>query len=204
MTDPLFEPLGLGSLQLDNRIVLPAMHLAMGRAYQVTDPIVDFYARRAEGGVGLAIVGYATIDARSGNPSSIGAHEDSHVEGLARLAAAIQAGGARAAVQLNHAGRYNYSILLGGEPAVAPSAVYCRQTRETPRALEEGEIGEIIAAFASAARRVAEAGYDAVELLAGTGYLISQFLSPFTNLREDAWGGDFQGRARFGLEVVRA
>ncbi len=204
MRDPLFQPLSLGTLELPNRIVMPAMHLAMGRAFQVTDPIVDFNARRAQGGAGLLIVGYATIDLASGNPSSIGAHSDDHIPGLARLAQAIQEHGSKAAVQINHAGRYNYSIFLGGKPGLAPSAVPCRQTRETPRPMSEDQILAAIDAFAQAARRVQEAGFDAVELLAGTGYLISQFLSPHTNKREDAWGGGFESRTRFGRHVVRA
>jgi 2,4-dienoyl-CoA reductase (NADPH2) len=204
MSDPLFQPLTIRSLELPNRIVMPAMHLAMGRAFQVTDPIVDFNERRAQGGAGLLIVGYATVDLASGNPSNIGAHSDDHIPGLARLAAAIQLHGVRAAVQINHAGRYNYSLFLGGEPGLAPSAVPCRQTRETPRPMDEAQILAAIDAFAQAARRVRDAGFDAVEILAGTGYLISQFLSPLTNLRDDAWGGDLDTRMRFGREVVRA
>ncbi len=204
MQDPLFQPLTIRGLELPNRIVMPAMHLAMARNFQVSDGIVDFNARRAEGGAGLLIVGYATVDLASGNPSNIGAHSDDQLPGLARLAQAIQERGARAAVQINHAGRYNYSIFLGGKPGLAPSAVPCRQTRETPRPMSEAQILAAIQAFADAARRVRQAGFDAVEILAGTGYLISQFLSPLTNLREDAWGGGLEARMRFGREVVRA
>jgi len=204
MHDPLFQPLKIRELELPNRIVMPAMHLAMGRGFQITDAIVDFNARRAQGGAGLLIVGYATIDLASGNPSNIGAHSDDHIPGLARLATAIQEHGSKAAVQINHAGRYNYSLFLGGKPGLAPSAVPCRQTRETPRTMTEDQILAAIDAFAQAARRVKDAGFDAVEILAGTGYLISQFLSPLTNLREDDWGGPFFHRTRFGREVVKA
>lgn len=204
MRDPLFEPLRIGSLELPNRIVMPAMHLAMARNFQVSDSIVDFNARRAQGGAGLLVVGYATVDLVSGNPTNIGAHSDDHVPGLARLAQAIQAHGVKAAIQINHAGRYNYSIFLGGKPGLAPSAVPCRQTRETPRPMTEEQILAAIDAFAQAARRVKQAGFDAVEVLAGTGYLISQFLSPHTNKRSDAWGGDLDTRMRFGREVIRA
>ena len=204
MNDLLFQPLDIRSLELPNRIVMPAMHLAMARGFQVTDALVDFNARRAQGGAGLLIVGYATIDLASGNPSNIGAHSDDHIPGLARLAAAIQQHGSRAALQINHAGRYNYSLFLGGKPGLAPSAVPCRQTRETPRPMSEEQILAAIDAYAQAARRGKEAGFDAVEILSGTGYLISQFLSPLTNLRDDSWGGGLEARMRFGLEVVRA
>jgi 2,4-dienoyl-CoA reductase (NADPH2) len=202
--DPLFEPIRVGALALANRIVMPAMHLQMARGHEVTDPIVAFYGERARGGAGLVTVGFATVDAHAGSPAHIGAHRDAFVPGLARLAAEIHAGGARAAVQLNHAGRYAHSRALGGETPVAPSSVPCRLTGETPRALAEPEIEAIVAAFGDAARRVKEAGFDGVEILCGTGYLVSAFLSPLTNRRTDRWGGSLENRMRFGVEVVRA
>jgi 2,4-dienoyl-CoA reductase (NADPH2) len=203
MTDPLFQPISINGMAVKNRIVMPAMHLNMARNYMVTDRLVDFYAERARGGAGLITVGYATVDELSGNPGNIGAHLDAFIPGLARLAAAIRENGARSAVQLNHAGRYNYSQFLGGRQPVAPSAVASRLTRETPRELTVAEIGEVIASFAQAARRVKEAGFDAVEILSGTGYLISEFLSPLTNRRTDQYGGPLENRMRFGLEVLR-
>jgi 2,4-dienoyl-CoA reductase (NADPH2) len=105
---------------------------------------------------------------------------------------------------LNHAGRYNPSFYLGGKPAVAPSAVPSRLTRETPRELNVDEIAATIRRFAEAAGRAREAGFDLVEILAGTGYLISSFLSPLTNRREDRYGGSLENRMRFGLEVLAA
>ncbi len=191
-------------MEVKNRIFMPAMHLNMARNYKVTDRLVDFYAERARGGAGMITVGYATVDERSGNPGNIGAHSDDFIPGLSRLAAAIREQGARASVQLNHAGRYNHSMLMGGKQPVAPSAVASRLTRETPKELEVADITEVIASFADAARRVKEAGFDAVEILAGTGYLISEFLSPLTNRRGDEYGGSFDNRIRFGLEVVAA
>jgi 2,4-dienoyl-CoA reductase (NADPH2) len=95
-------------------------------------------------------------------------------------------------------------MLMGGKQPVAPSAIPSRLTRETPLVLEIPAIEEIIERFAQAARRVREAGFDAVEILSGTGYLISEFLSPLTNKREDRYGGDFENRIRFGLEVIGA
>lgn len=204
MTDPLFQPIAINGMTVKNRILMPAMHLNMARNFAVTDRLVDFYAERARGGAGLITVGYATVDELSGTPGNIGAHQDNFVSGLARLAEAIRQNGARASVQLNHAGRYNHSLFLGGRQPVAPSAVASRLTRETPRELSAGEIRGIVDRFAQAARRVREAGFDAVEVLSGTGYLISEFLSPLTNQRDDAYGGPFENRMRFGLEVVRA
>ncbi|MDJ0876504.1 MAG: FAD-dependent oxidoreductase [Desulfobacterales bacterium] len=204
MIDPLFEPLRINDLEIKNRIYMPAMHLGMAANFQVTDQLVDFYDARARGGAGCICVGYATVDDMSGNTTNIGAHDDAFVPGLTRLAETIRAGGACSAVQLNHAGRYNFSFFLDGRQPVAPSAIASRMTKEVPRPLDRDEIKTIVAAFAAAARRVKTAGFDAVEILSGTGYLISEFLSPLTNKREDEYGGSLENRMRFGLDVMRA
>ncbi|MDD2735094.1 MAG: FAD-dependent oxidoreductase [Desulfuromonadaceae bacterium] len=204
MIDPLFQPITINRMEVKNRIFMPAMHMNMAGNYAVGDRLVDFYSERARGGAGMITVGYATIDELSGNPGNIGAHKDIYIPGLTRLATAIRDNGARSSVQLNHAGRYNHSMLTGGKQPVAPSAIPSRLTRETPHELEIPEIAEIITRFVRAAERVKEAGFDAVEILSGTGYLISEFLSPLTNKREDRYGGAFEGRIRFGLEVIAA
>ena len=204
MKDPLFEPIKIKQLELKNRIYLPAMHMNMAQDHEITDQLIDFYAERARGGVSIITVGYATVDEYAGMPTNIGAHKDEFIPGLKRLAEAIKANGARAAVQINHAGRYMHSFFLDGKQPVAPSAIASRMTRETPRELTLDEIKEIIDNFARAAIRVKEAGYDAVEVLAGTGYLISEFLSPLTNERQDEYGGSFENRMRFGLEIMQA
>ncbi len=204
MIDPLFQPITINRMEIKNRIFMPAMHMNMAGNYAVSDQLVDFYAERARGGAGMITVGYATIDERSGNPGNIGAHKDIYIPGLTRLAAAIRENGARSSVQLNHAGRYNHSMLMGGKQPVAPSPIASRLTRETPHELDLAEIEEIVNRFAQAAGRVKSAGFDAVEILSGTGYLISEFLSPLTNKRTDQYGGDFENRIRFGLEVISA
>jgi len=204
VNDPLFEPIKINQLELKNRICMPAMHMNMAVNFEVSDQLIDFYAERARGGVGVITVGYATVDEYSGNVTNIGAHKDEFIPGLKRLAHAIQENGARAVVQINHAGRYNFSFFLDGKQAVAPSAVPSRMTRETPRELTIDEIKEIVNRFSQAAARVKKAGYDGVEVLSGTGYLISEFLSPFTNKRVDDYGGSFENRMRFGLEVMQA
>ncbi|SFN04380.1 FAD-dependent oxidoreductase [Thermodesulforhabdus norvegica] len=204
MRDPLFEPISLGGLVVRNRIVMPAVHLNMADRGKVTDRICAFYAERAKGGAGLIIVGFATVNEYAGGPGNIGAHKDEFIPGLKKLAGAIRENGAAAAVQLNHAGRYNLSAFLGGKPPVAPSPIPSRLTKETPREMTIEEIKATVRDFAEAARRVREAGFDAVEILSGTGYLISEFLSPLTNRRNDEYGGSLENRMRFGIEVVRA
>ena len=135
---------------------------------------------------------------------NIGGHKDEFIPGLTRLATVIKENGARSAVQINHAGRYNPSFFLGGKEPVAPSPIASRMTRETPRELTTEDVKQTIDAFAQAAVRVKKAGYDAVEVLSGTGYLISQFLSPLTNQRKDEYGGPLENRMRFGLEIMQA
>ncbi len=203
MRDPLFEPIFIGNLEIKNRIYLPAMHLNMAAEYLVTDQLIEFYAERARGGVGMVSVGYATVDELSGSTLNIGAHTDEFIPGLTQLADGIKQNGACCAVQLNHAGRYNFSFFTGGKTPVAPSAIPSRLTKETPRELTTDEIETIIESFAQAARRVQEAGFDAVEVLSGTGYLISEFLSPLTNQRTDKYGGSYENRMCFGLAVMQ-
>ncbi|MDK9705744.1 MAG: FAD-dependent oxidoreductase [Desulforhopalus sp.] len=204
MSDPLFTAMFIGAVNVKNRLYMPAMHLNMCKNFLVTEQLCEFYRERAKGGVGLISVGYATIDEFSGTPTNIGAHRDEHLPGLTSLAKAIHDGGAKATVQLNHAGRYNASFFLGGKKPVAPSPVPSRLTRETPEELSLEGIKATIERFADAAGRVRTAGFDLVEVLAGTGYLISEFLSPLTNKRMDEYGGSLENRMRFGLEVIRA
>ncbi|MBN1572124.1 MAG: FAD-dependent oxidoreductase [Deltaproteobacteria bacterium] len=204
-TDPLFMPIEIKGVEIKNRIYMPAMHLNMVEDYKITDRIIDFYAERAKGGAGAIVTGYATVNITAGNRMIIGAHRDEFIPGLTKLADAIKGNGAVAGLQINHSGRYNISFLIeGNRPAVAPSAVRSRFTREMPRALEPEEVKETIADFARAAARTKEAGFDFVEVLSGAGYLISEFLSEITNKREDEWGGDFENRMRFGIEIARA
>ncbi|WP_300667112.1 NADH:flavin oxidoreductase [Desulfoluna sp.] len=204
MKDPLFEPIRINRLTLKNRIYLPAMHLGMCEEFLVNDRLVAFYAERAKGGAGMIVVGNATVDECSGNSQYIGAHLDAHLPGLTRLAAAIHENGAHSAVQLNHAGRYCHSVFLDGRAPVAPSAIASSLTGEVPEALTLEGIRSVVASFADAAARVKKAGFSAVEVLSGTGYLISEFLSPLTNTRDDAYGGPLENRMRLGLEIMGA
>jgi len=204
MTDPLFTPITINNLNIDNRIYLPAMHLGMAREFEVTEQIINFYTQRAKGNPGMICVGYATVDELSGNTQNIGAHDDKFIPGLTKLASAIKENGSLAAVQINHAGRYNFSFFLNGKQPVAPSAIASRMTKETPKEMSINEIKQTITSFAQAAGRVKLAGFDAVEILSGTGYLISEFLSPLTNQRTDEYGGSIENRMRFGMEIVNA
>ena len=189
-------------MELRNRIVMTAMHLGYTPQGEVTDQLVNFYTERARGGVGFIIVGGCPIDEFGGMVGMISINDDRFIPGLKRLTGTVQEHGAKIAAQLYQAGRYTHSAMIGGRQPISASAVRSRLTGETPRALELEEIAEVQDKFAQAAVRAREAGFDAVEILGSAGYLISQFLSPITNLREDAYGGSFENRMRFGLETI--
>src|SRR5512145_2346353 len=201
--DILFSPVTINKMVVPNRILMPAMHLNMVTTPYINDRIIAFYAARARGGAGALIAGYAGVNESSGG-GVIGAYADDFIDGLSHLREAMQLGGGKAGLQLNHAGRYAHSIMMEGRQAVAPSAVFSNFTRETPRALELEEVKQTIRDFADAAVRTKKAGFDFVEILSVTCYLISQFLSELTNQRDDEYGGSWENRMRFGLEIAAA
>ena len=191
-----------------NRIVMPPMW--SGQAMpdgSVTEKIIEYHRLRAAAGCGLIIVEHAFMHPGGRHSSTqIGVYSDAMTAGLARLAAAIKAEGASAALQISHAGSRVSSEILGGIRPVAPSAIRhpYEPSGEVPEALSQSRIEEIIAAFGAAAARARTAGFDAVEIHAAHGFLLSEFLSPLTNQRTDAYGGDIRNRARMHLEVLRA
>ena len=198
----LFSSITINRMTLKNRMVMTAMHLGYTPEGTVTDRLITFYALRAKGGVGLIVVGGCPIDEFGGMPGMIGLYDDRFIPGLEKLTQAVKDQGARVAAQLYQAGRYTHSSMIGGRKPFSASAVRSRLTGEIPRALTLEEIPGVQDRFAEAAVRAKRAGFDAVEILGSAGYLISQFLSPVTNLREDSYGGSLENRMRFGLEVV--
>ncbi len=167
------------------------------------------YERWAAGGAALLLTGNVMVDpAHLGEPGNVAVEDDRHLEAFAAWARAArgEGGQVQAWVQLNHPGRQAPRTL---DPApVAPSAVPLAGSVgaafAAPRALDDAEILAIVRRFATAAEVVVRAGFTGVQIHAAHGYLVSQFLSPRTNLRSDRWGGDLAGRAAFLLEVVRA
>lgn len=202
----VFEPYTLGPLELRNRIVRAAVYekRADEDGY-VTPELLSLYSELSAGGAGLIITGQALV-----HPSGrtlrrmLCAHSDLYARSLEGIAHAVHAQGGLVALQLNHGGRQCPPIMLGGEQALAPSAIYEPLTESTPRAMLDHEIWDCAEAFGDAALRARAAGFDAVELHAAHGYLISSFLSPHTNVRDDYWGGDEQRRMHFLEEVVAA
>ena len=201
----LTEPIRVGRLTLKNRILMTAMHTLYTENGLPTPRFNEFYWRRAEGGTGLVVVGACRFDAKGAVASTMDLSEDSRIRPWQRFTAGMRERGCPVAVQLYHAGRYMRAAAVpDGQGAIAPSAVYTPFTKETARAMTPEEIQAVIDAWAQGARRAREAGFDAVEISGSAGYLISQFLSPLTNLREDAYGGSFENRCRFPLEVIAA
>ena len=200
----LFEPIQIGTLRLANRIVMPPMGISMATpAGEVTDDHIQHYVARAKAHPGLIIVEYTWVapDGRPHTPGVLGIDNDDKIPGLRRLAAAIKETGTPVAIQLAHAGARARSAIIGHQPA-GPSDVLAPGEVETPRALTVDEIAALVRAFGDAAVRAAEAGFDAVELHGAHGFLLSQFVSPYTNRRQDAYGGSVEGRLRFPLELV--
>ncbi len=189
-------------MELKNRIAMPAMHHCYTPDGFVNDRLIKYYEARARGGAGLITIGGCTIDTLGPGPMMVGLHDDKFIEGLKDLTGVLRKYGAASCAQLYQAGRYTHSIMIGQQPA-APSPVASRLTRETPREMTMEDIETVIEDFARAALRAREAGFDSAEIIASAGYLICQFLSPLTNQRSDQYGGSWENRTRFGLEVVQ-
>jgi 2,4-dienoyl-CoA reductase-like NADH-dependent reductase (Old Yellow Enzyme family) len=203
----LFAPGRIGRRTLHNRVLMAPMEKNLATAEgAVTQRYVDYCEARAAGGAALLLLESMYVDPAGRNHTyQLGLHDDALVPGYRRLVEACHRHGALVGAELQFAGRETSSRVTGMQP-VAPSPVPCQVLTggETPRALAAEEIHALIGRFAEAARRGVAAGFDVLELHGAHGYLIGQFLSPYTNRRDDAWGGDFARRLRFPLEVIAA
>ena len=198
----LFTPQKIGSVLLRNRSIRSAAFEGMCPNNSVSDDLIKYHASVAAGGIGMTTVAYASVS-RSGLsfPHQLLISREA-IPSLERLCAAIHQEGAAAAIQIGHCGLMAKKSLSGA--CLAPSGGFNLYGPTCPRALTVNEIAEIVRDFSEAVKIVKEAGFDAVEVHAGHGYLISQFLSPYTNKRKDQYGGSFENRSRFMIEVIRA
>ncbi len=199
----LFDPITINTLRLENRIIMPCLDPGFaGEGGIVNSRLVHYFLRRARGGVAFIMVGPAVIDPLgAGGKFEYRLYRDDVLDGLRDLAEAIHRLGVPVGLQLHHAGRQANPALISGTP-VAPSAIMCPVRRSIPRALAIPEIEEIVIKYGDAAQRAKEAGFDAVEIHGSHGYLIAEFLSPFSNGRTDRYGGSIENRSRFATEVV--
>lgn len=200
----LFEPITINGLYLPNRIIMPAMCTEYANSDgSVSQRMIDYYAVRAQGGVGLIIVEIPYIDKYSkAFPHMFGLYDDKLIPGLKKLSQAIHDNGGKAALQLAHVGR-RASSKLTFAPAIGPSAIPAVGC-EVPRELTASQVKDVIKSFDEAARRAVVSGFDAVEIHMAHGYIINQFLSPYSNHRTDEYGGSLENRARFAVEIVEA
>jgi 2,4-dienoyl-CoA reductase-like NADH-dependent reductase (Old Yellow Enzyme family) len=211
MTD-LFEPLALRGVTLKNRIgVSPMCQYSCAEDGKPTEWHYAHLVSRAIGGAGLTITEAAAVSPEGRiSPADLGIWEDAQIAAHRRLAAGIAAAGSVPGIQIAHAGRkasrkapWEDGRAEPGWQTVAPSAAAFGDFAE-PHALSEAEIAQVIADCAAAAKRSVAAGYRFIELHAAHGYLVHQFLSPLANRRNDAWGGDFDGRTRLAEEATKA
>ncbi len=201
----IFKEGKIGNLTLKNRIVMPAMGTNLaGHDGEVTDHLIAYYEERAKGGTGLIIIEVTSVEYEYGRAGArnVRLDEDCFTPGIHRLANAVQKYGAKAFVQLHHAGRQTYSSLIDGKQIVAPSGVSCAAVGEVPRELTTEEVKDLVTKFIQAAVRCKQAGIDGVEIHGAHGYLVNQFLSPEANLRTDEYGGSFENRMRFLEEII--
>jgi 2,4-dienoyl-CoA reductase-like NADH-dependent reductase (Old Yellow Enzyme family) len=198
--DP-FSPWQLGPVRLRNRFVKAATFEGLTRDHVVNDRLIEFHRRMAAGGVGLTTLAFCAVAPDGcGTPNELILTPDTG-PGLARLADAVHAEGAAISAQVGHAG----AVAAGtGIRALSPSPVFSPLAMRRTRGVSADEIARITADFGRAAAVVAAAGFDAVEVHLGHGYLPSEFLSPRLNRRKDEWGGSLENRARFPRAVVAA
>jgi 2,4-dienoyl-CoA reductase-like NADH-dependent reductase (Old Yellow Enzyme family)/thioredoxin reductase len=197
----LFQPIQIGSMTVDNRLLMSAMSINFGvnANGHVTEQLIEYLVTRAKGGVGMLLVGGGGV-----HPSGLelpdlpALWDDDCIPSLGNLARSVKATGCRCGMQLMHGGRQSYH-----DRKVAPSAIAAPAVvKGIPRALEVEEIRMLAASFGDAARRCRDAGFDFIEVHGAHGYLINQFLSPNANRRTDAYGGPFNHRIRFFLEIL--
>ncbi len=201
----LLSALSLAGLTLRNRIAMPPMFSGFATPRgEVTDRIIEYHRLRAEAGTALIIVEHTYVHPWGRiSDTQMGVHVDEMIPGLTRLAQAIKREGAVACLQLAHAGASTRTTVIGRAP-VGPSSLKHPYAKEADRAEAATieEIRETVAAFGAAADRAKRAGFDAVEIHSAHGYLLSQFLSPLTNHRDDEYGGNDENRRRLHLEVL--
>ena len=202
----LFQPKKIGTMEVKNRFVMPAMGTNYAEADgTVSQQMIDYYVERAKGGFGLCVVEVTAIHpAGKAISRQVGLFSDKFIDGFKKLVDGVHKEGAKICIQLHHCGRQTTPETNGGYTPVAPTSIICPVNQVLPHELTTEEVYQTIEDFAMAARRAKEAGADAIELNGAHGYLIAQFMSPYSNKRLDEFGGNFTSRMRFPIEIIRA
>ena len=205
MYEKLFSEGKIGKVTFRNRLVMSPMGIGLAELDGTPgDEMIAYYAARAEGGAGLVIPEITRVNDvhGAGMLRQLSVSQDRNIEPLSRLAAAIHAKDSKIFIQLHHPGREGVSALIGGQPVVSASDIPCKVSKQPTRALTTDEVKELIGQFIAGAARVQKAGCDGVELHCAHGYLLQQFLSPYTNKRTDEYGGSFENRTRIVTEII--
>lgn len=199
----LFSPLRIGNLEVPNRFVVPALTTNFAEENgDVGDRLINYLEARAAGGFGLVVTENLGVHASGRVMPRMGmADTDERIVHLARLAKAVKSHGALLFGQISHAGRQTRSKITG-QPLLAPSPVPCPLNREMPLELTKEQIEMLVEAFATAAFRLQQAGFDGVEIHGAHGYLVAAFLSNYANKRQDDFGGSLENRMRFLLSII--
>jgi len=198
----LFSPITINKTKIKNRIAYPALGLLYSFDSKLNDRYYNFYKERAAGGAGIVTIGPVGVDFLGSGFLALSLADDSAIGDFEKLTKIIRDEGAVSWIQLFHAGRYSHPILINMETPMGPSPVYSPYSKATPREMTKDDIRAVQKAFVDAALRAKKAGFDGVEVIGSAGYLITQFLSPVTNLRQDEYGGSFENRVRFPREVI--
>ena len=200
-----FSPGTIGKLEISNRLIVPAMvTMYANKDGTASERFIDYHESRAKGGWGLIITEDYKINEHAGGfPNLPGLWNDNQIESHKTLTDVVHEYGVKIAAQIYHAGRQTTKEVSGKQP-VAPSPIADPITQEVPHELTPSKIKELINQYAESALRAKKAGFDAVEIHGAHGYLICEFLSPFSNKRTDEYGGNLINRTKFAIDVVNA
>ena len=200
----LFSPFQIKTCKFTNRIVMPGLaSFLIEDDGSITERTIEHYRRRAAGGPAMVIVEACAVSPEGiVSPHQARIYDDSFIEGLSKMAEAMKAEGAVPAVQIHHGGRQTSVKVIKQRP-LAPSPLPCPAIRGPVNPLTISGIQRLVKKFGDAAQRAVEAGFELIEIHGAHGYLINQFLSKFSNIREDEYGGDIIGRTRFAREIVQ-
>ena len=198
----LFSPIRINRLFIRNRIAYTSHGLLYSYDAKLNDKYYNFYNEIAKGGAGIVTIGPVGVDFIGSGFVPLSLAKDEAVDSFIKAADMIKSHGASPWIQLFHGGAYTHPFLINNETPMAPSAVFSKYSKTTPRAMTLNDIKTVQKAFCNAAKRAKKAGFEGIEIIGSAGYLVTQFLSPLTNHRNDEYGGSFENRTRFPRQIL--
>jgi 2,4-dienoyl-CoA reductase-like NADH-dependent reductase (Old Yellow Enzyme family) len=198
----LFSTININQLEIKNRIAYPSLGLLYSYDTKLNDKYYNFYSEIAKGGAGIVTIGPVGIDFIGSGFVPLSLAKDEAIQSFIKATDMIKAHGASPWIQLFHGGAYTFPFLINNEKPIAPSSVYSNYSKTKPKQMSKDDILAVQNAFAVTAERAKKAGFEGVEIIGSAGYLITQFLSPLTNLRDDEYGGSFENRTRFPKQII--